>query len=134
MNVALIHDKLHIRSLWETKIHVERENVEKEEMRLKKSALCRLRAEWVVRLENRNKHLKKLDTCIQRVDKAKSPDQQDESADLEGKSPDQEDESADLEGKSPDQEDESPDQEDESADQEDESPDQEDESADLMQE
>uniref|UniRef100_A0A3Q3XFA4 Uncharacterized protein n=1 Tax=Mola mola TaxID=94237 RepID=A0A3Q3XFA4_MOLML len=59
MNVALIHDRLHIQTFWETRISDQCRHAESEEHRMEGSAL-RLRAEWLVRLENRNKHLKSL--------------------------------------------------------------------------
>uniref|UniRef100_A0A3B3V9K8 Uncharacterized protein n=1 Tax=Poecilia latipinna TaxID=48699 RepID=A0A3B3V9K8_9TELE len=59
MNLALIHDRLYIKSFWENRISADNQHAESEENRMNKSAL-KLRREWVVRLENRNKHLKKL--------------------------------------------------------------------------
>ncbi|XP_029915432.1 protein FAM240B [Myripristis murdjan] len=60
MNVALIHDKLFIKQFWEKKIDAQTQHADSEEERRSRSALSKLRAEWLVRLENRNKHLKKL--------------------------------------------------------------------------
>uniref|UniRef100_A0A3P8VKY7 Uncharacterized protein n=1 Tax=Cynoglossus semilaevis TaxID=244447 RepID=A0A3P8VKY7_CYNSE len=59
MNLALIHDRLHIKTFWEKRINAEGQYAETEEQRRNKSAL-QLRGEWLVRLENRNKHLKNL--------------------------------------------------------------------------
>ncbi|XP_058491215.1 protein FAM240B [Solea solea] len=68
MNLALIHDRLHIKTFWEKKIHCEGQDAENEEQRRNKSALKKLRDEWLVRLENRNKHLQKLnDNFIRKV-------------------------------------------------------------------
>ncbi|RXN28677.1 leucine-rich repeat-containing 2 [Labeo rohita] len=58
MSSALIHDKLFIKSFWETKINNHHHMIEVEEERMKKSALTKLRDEWLTRLENRTKHLK----------------------------------------------------------------------------
>ncbi|XP_026198280.1 protein FAM240C isoform X2 [Anabas testudineus] len=73
MNLALIHDRLHIKSFWEKKIDTECQHVQSEEQRRNKSALKKLRGEWLVRLENRNKHLKKLNDSFK--GKGKEPDQ-----------------------------------------------------------
>uniref|UniRef100_A0A3Q3IWC8 Uncharacterized protein n=1 Tax=Monopterus albus TaxID=43700 RepID=A0A3Q3IWC8_MONAL len=59
MNVLLIHDRLHIKTLWEEKITAQCQHAEREEDRMNRSSL-KLRAEWLVRLENRTRHLKKL--------------------------------------------------------------------------
>ncbi|KAM3610241.1 uncharacterized protein V6R79_001208 [Siganus canaliculatus] len=60
MNVALIHDRLHIQTFWEGRISRQSEQSESEERRMERSALNKLRGEWLVRLENRTKHLKSL--------------------------------------------------------------------------
>ncbi|XP_029016550.1 protein FAM240B isoform X2 [Betta splendens] len=73
MNLALIHDRLHIKSFWEKKINAECQHVEREQQRRSSSALSKLRGEWLVRLENRNKHLKNLNDSF--VKKAKEPAQ-----------------------------------------------------------
>ncbi|KAM4577982.1 protein FAM240B [Fundulus diaphanus] len=76
MNLALIHDRLHIKSFWENRISAENQHVESEEQRRTKSALKKLRGEWVVRLENRNKNLKKLnDNFVRKAKAEKSADQ-----------------------------------------------------------
>ncbi|KAA8592875.1 protein FAM240B [Etheostoma spectabile] len=75
MNLALVHDRLHIKTFWEKKINTECQHVESEEQRKNKSALEKLRAEWLVRLENRTKHLKNLDKYAKKVKVEKSPDQ-----------------------------------------------------------
>uniref|UniRef100_A0A3P9L0C7 F240B protein n=1 Tax=Oryzias latipes TaxID=8090 RepID=A0A3P9L0C7_ORYLA len=59
MNLALVHDRQHIKSFWESKINAESRHAEKEQQRMNRSAL-QLRQEWLVRLENRTKHLKNL--------------------------------------------------------------------------
>ncbi|XP_056320200.1 protein FAM240B [Danio aesculapii] len=58
MSSALIHDKLFIKTFWEQKIHSHHHLTEAEEDRMKKSALTKLRDEWLTRLETRTKHLK----------------------------------------------------------------------------
>ncbi|KAF1388992.1 hypothetical protein PFLUV_G00068800 [Perca fluviatilis] len=75
MNLALVHDRLHIKTFWEKKINTECQHVESEEQRKNKSALEKLRAEWLVRLENRTKHLKNLDKYARKVKVEKSADQ-----------------------------------------------------------
>ncbi|XP_069378982.1 protein FAM240C [Paralichthys olivaceus] len=68
MNLALIHDRLHIKTFWEKKINSECQFAENEEQRMNKSALNKLRGEWLVRLENRNKNLKLLnDSYVKKV-------------------------------------------------------------------
>uniref|UniRef100_A0A3B3ZKS6 Uncharacterized protein n=1 Tax=Periophthalmus magnuspinnatus TaxID=409849 RepID=A0A3B3ZKS6_9GOBI len=57
MNLALVHDRLHIKSFWEKRIQDDSEHAETEEQRRSQSALG---GEWLVRLEARNKHLKML--------------------------------------------------------------------------
>ncbi|XP_047237393.1 protein FAM240B [Girardinichthys multiradiatus] len=76
MNLALIHDRQHINSFWENRINADNQHAETEEQRMNKSALRKLRGEWIVRLENRNKHLKKLnDSFVRKVKMEKSADQ-----------------------------------------------------------
>ncbi|CAM4719785.1 unnamed protein product [Leuciscus chuanchicus] len=58
MSSALIHDKLFIKTFWEQKIVNQSQKREVEEGRMKKSALTKLRDEWLMRLETRTKHLK----------------------------------------------------------------------------
>ncbi|ROL53698.1 Protein FAM240B [Anabarilius grahami] len=58
MSSALIHDKLFIKTFWEQKIVNHSHMIEVEEDRMKKSALTKLRDEWLLRLETRTKHLK----------------------------------------------------------------------------
>ncbi|XP_046904317.1 protein FAM240C [Hypomesus transpacificus] len=60
MNVAKIHDKFLIKNFWEQKIVNQGQHLENEDMRKEKSALSKLREEWVQRLDNRTKHLKNL--------------------------------------------------------------------------
>ncbi|XP_062310781.1 protein FAM240C [Osmerus eperlanus] len=60
MNVAKIHDKFLIKNFWEQKIVNQSQHLENEDMRKEKSALSKLREEWVQRLDNRTKHLKNL--------------------------------------------------------------------------
>ncbi|XP_061586149.1 protein FAM240B [Cololabis saira] len=73
MNVALVHDRLQIKSLWEDRINTECQDVENEEKRMNKSALEKLRGEWLVRLDSRNKNLKSLnENLIKKVKKGKS--------------------------------------------------------------
>ncbi|XP_035496675.1 protein FAM240B [Scophthalmus maximus] len=68
MNLALIHDGPNVKTFWEKRINVECQQAESEEQRRNKSALTKLRGEWRVRLENRNKHLKLLsDTYVRKV-------------------------------------------------------------------
>ncbi|XP_071340190.1 protein FAM240B isoform X2 [Trachinotus anak] len=86
MNLALIHDRLYIKTFWEKRIDTQCQNLENEEQRMNKSALkksfssvpslwvssstvqMRLRGEWLVRLENRTKHLKNFnDNYIRKV-------------------------------------------------------------------
>ncbi|XP_022621616.1 protein FAM240A [Seriola dumerili] len=70
MNVALIHDRLHIKTFWEKRINTQCQNADSEEQRMNKSALKKLRGEWLVRLENRTKHLKSLnDNYIRKMKK-----------------------------------------------------------------
>ncbi|XP_076585873.1 protein FAM240B isoform X2 [Chaetodon auriga] len=76
MNLALIHDRLHIKTFWEKRISNQCQHVESEEQRMEKSALKKLRGEWLVRLENRTKHLKSLnDNYVRKVKTEKSADQ-----------------------------------------------------------
>ncbi|KAM8887169.1 protein FAM240B [Spinachia spinachia] len=73
MNLAKIHEGLHLKTFWEKRIHSESQHAESEEQRRNRSALKKLRGEWVVRLDNRTKHLKKLDST--RKVRAESADQ-----------------------------------------------------------
>ncbi|XP_070411701.1 protein FAM240B isoform X1 [Nothobranchius furzeri] len=76
MNLALIHDRLHIKTFWEKRINADNQHAESEEKRMNQSALHKLREEWLVRLENRTKHLKNLnDNLIRKVKMEKSADQ-----------------------------------------------------------
>ncbi|KAM4745734.1 protein FAM240B [Anableps anableps] len=76
MNLALIHDRLYIKSFWENRINADNQHAESEEQRMNKSALKKLRGEWIVRLENRNKNLKKLnDSFVKKARMEKSADQ-----------------------------------------------------------
>uniref|UniRef100_A0A3Q0R2J6 Uncharacterized protein n=1 Tax=Amphilophus citrinellus TaxID=61819 RepID=A0A3Q0R2J6_AMPCI len=59
MNLALVHDRELIKTFWEKRIETQTQQAENEEQRMNKSAL-NLRGEWLVRLENRTKHLKNL--------------------------------------------------------------------------
>uniref|UniRef100_A0A3Q1EXX4 Family with sequence similarity 240 member A n=1 Tax=Acanthochromis polyacanthus TaxID=80966 RepID=A0A3Q1EXX4_9TELE len=59
MNLALIHDRLHIKTFWEKRIDTQSRHEDSEEQRMNQSAL-NLRGEWLVRLESRTKHLKNL--------------------------------------------------------------------------
>ncbi|CAL8253031.1 unnamed protein product [Boreogadus saida] len=76
MSLALIHDKDHIKNFWEKKIVAVGEHCETEEMRKSKSALRKLRGEWLVRLENRNKHLKSLNDEYSRKAKMAAPEKE----------------------------------------------------------
>uniref|UniRef100_A0AAV2MQ97 Uncharacterized protein n=1 Tax=Knipowitschia caucasica TaxID=637954 RepID=A0AAV2MQ97_KNICA len=60
MNLAKVHDRLNIKSFWEKRIGGDTQHAQSEEQRRSRSALCKLRGEWSVRLEARNKHLKML--------------------------------------------------------------------------
>ncbi|XP_053359152.1 protein FAM240B [Clarias gariepinus] len=60
MNAALIHDKLFIKSFWEKRISNHTQMTDGEEIRMKNSALSKLRDEWIIRLESRTKHIKNL--------------------------------------------------------------------------
>ncbi|XP_057688498.1 protein FAM240C-like [Corythoichthys intestinalis] len=60
MSVALIHDRQLIQNFWEKQIDRYQQNASGEERRINGSALHKLRSEWLVRLEKRNKHLKSL--------------------------------------------------------------------------
>ncbi|KAK1176329.1 protein FAM240A [Acipenser oxyrinchus oxyrinchus] len=56
---VLVHDKDLIKNFWEQKIGSQYQVTESEDVRMKKSALKKLRNEWVEQLESRTKHLKK---------------------------------------------------------------------------
>ncbi|KAM6965720.1 protein FAM240B [Aplochiton taeniatus] len=76
MNAALIHDKMFIKNFWEGKIDRQSQKSVTEEMRMEKSALTKLRQEWVQRLEFRTKHLKKInDDFMRKVKQSKVADQ-----------------------------------------------------------
>ncbi|XP_072289586.1 protein FAM240B [Eucyclogobius newberryi] len=75
MNLALVHDRLHIKSFWEKRINNDSEHATTEEQRRGRSALCKLRGEWSVRLESRNKHLKMLNEIMVKKPKKESTDQ-----------------------------------------------------------
>ncbi|XP_063068617.1 protein FAM240C-like [Engraulis encrasicolus] len=70
MNLARIHDKHKLRKFWEEKIESHSQMMGHEEVRKKRSALSKLRDEWVERLKVRNQHLELLDE--ERVKKAQS--------------------------------------------------------------
>ncbi|XP_053180782.1 protein FAM240B [Scomber japonicus] len=74
MNVALIHDRLHIKTFWEKRIDAHSQNTCSEEDRMNGSALQKLREEWLVRLESRTKHLK-TDNYIKKLKQEKSADE-----------------------------------------------------------
>ncbi|KAM9360874.1 protein FAM240B [Symphorus nematophorus] len=76
MNLAKIHDRLHIKTFWEKRIDSDCQYAENEQQRMDKSALKKLRGEWLVRLENRNKHLKNLnENYIRRTKMEKSAEE-----------------------------------------------------------
>ncbi|XP_020782599.1 protein FAM240B [Boleophthalmus pectinirostris] len=75
MNLALVHDRLHIKSFWEKRINDDTEHAQTEEQRRNQSALGKLRGEWLVRLEARNKHLKTLNDNFLKKPKTESTDQ-----------------------------------------------------------
>ncbi|KAM9333179.1 protein FAM240C [Pholidichthys leucotaenia] len=76
MNLALIHDRPHIQSFWEKRISADVQHAENEEQRRNRSALTKLREGWIVRLENRNKHLKNLnENFVRKVKTEQSADQ-----------------------------------------------------------
>ncbi|CAB1457506.1 unnamed protein product [Pleuronectes platessa] len=56
MNTARIHDKQKLKSYWEQRIVQHSEHMGEEENRVGSSALARLREQWVVRLDQRNRH------------------------------------------------------------------------------
>ncbi|XP_061881280.1 uncharacterized protein LOC133632701 [Entelurus aequoreus] len=75
MSLARIHDRQHIKTFWENRIHVHDEHATCEEQRRNASALHKqrihrqttrwrnqtwLRGEWLTHLEKRNTHLKNL--------------------------------------------------------------------------
>ncbi|XP_075881675.1 protein FAM240B [Nelusetta ayraudi] len=76
MNLALIHDRLCIKSFWEKRISNRSQQTESEEQRMQSSALEKLRGEWVVRLENRTKHLKSLSDNYMRKPRAEKAAEQ----------------------------------------------------------
>ncbi|XP_029365563.1 protein FAM240B [Echeneis naucrates] len=76
MNLALIHDRDLIKTFWEKRIDTHCQSSESEEQRMNKSALKKLRGEWLVRLENRTKHLKNLnENFLRKVKTEKTADQ-----------------------------------------------------------
>ncbi|CAL8247973.1 unnamed protein product [Merluccius merluccius] len=79
MNAALIHDKEHIKNFWEKKIAADENHSGTEQMRKSKSALEKLRGEWLVRLENRNKHLKSLNEEYNRKAKTSAPEEEEQT-------------------------------------------------------
>ncbi|KAG9263035.1 protein FAM240B-like [Astyanax mexicanus] len=60
MSLARIHDKHKLRKFWEQKIerHSQMEGIE--EFRMKRSALSRLRGEWLQRLQSRNQQVNEI--------------------------------------------------------------------------
>ncbi|XP_077354215.1 uncharacterized protein LOC144002670 [Festucalex cinctus] len=56
MNVAQIHDKQKLKFFWERRINQHIQQVIEEESRRKSSALTRLRGQWLVELDQRNRH------------------------------------------------------------------------------
>ncbi|XP_028314367.1 protein FAM240B [Gouania willdenowi] len=66
MNVAKIHDRLYIKTFWEKRIESQSEQKVNEDQRRSRSALSRLRSEWLVRLENRNSHMKNFNETFYR--------------------------------------------------------------------
>ncbi|XP_034396583.1 protein FAM240B [Cyclopterus lumpus] len=75
MNVAKIHDRLHISTFWEKKIAGDSQHADSEEQRKRRSALKKLRGEWSVRLDNRTKHLTKLNDKVKKVKAESAPDE-----------------------------------------------------------
>ncbi|XP_037536763.1 protein FAM240C [Nematolebias whitei] len=76
MNLALIHDRPHVKTFWEGRIDADNRHAESEEKRVNRSALTKLRQEWLVRLENRNKHLKNLnENLVRKLKMEQSADQ-----------------------------------------------------------
>ncbi|XP_066506518.1 protein FAM240B [Hoplias malabaricus] len=55
MNLARIHDKHKLRKFWEQKIERHSQMMGNEEFRMKRSALSKLRDEWLQRLQSRDK-------------------------------------------------------------------------------
>ncbi|XP_041855470.1 protein FAM240B [Melanotaenia boesemani] len=76
MNLALVHDRLLIKTFWEQRVNTHNQRDEVEEQRMNKSALNKLRQEWLVQLESRTKHLKNLnDNFVRKAKVEKSADQ-----------------------------------------------------------
>ncbi|XP_029685446.1 protein FAM240A isoform X4 [Takifugu rubripes] len=73
MNLALVHNRQHIQTLWEKRISSRCQYEENEEQRMEKSALKRLRGEWLTRLETRNKHLKSVNTNMVKTNCSADP-------------------------------------------------------------
>ncbi|XP_041936990.1 protein FAM240C-like [Alosa sapidissima] len=57
MNLARIHDKHKLKNFWEQKIENHSQMMGDEDLRMKRSALSKLREEWFQRLKIRNQHL-----------------------------------------------------------------------------
>ncbi|XP_061657638.1 protein FAM240C-like [Syngnathoides biaculeatus] len=55
-NLARIHDKQKLKFFWEQRINRHSQQMVEEESRRKSSALTRLRGQWLVKLDQRNKH------------------------------------------------------------------------------
>ncbi|XP_018592194.1 protein FAM240A [Scleropages formosus] len=55
MNLARIHDKYKTKKFWEQKIENHCQMTSNEELRMKNSALSKLRNEWIQRLESRTR-------------------------------------------------------------------------------
>ncbi|KAM4719174.1 uncharacterized protein FYW61_015020 [Anableps anableps] len=71
MSVARIHDKQKLRWFWEQRIVQHSEQMDKEEKRMRSSALSRLREQWLLRLNQRNRHQQRfLEERRQREQKA----------------------------------------------------------------
>ncbi|KAG1927474.1 hypothetical protein F2P79_024230 [Pimephales promelas] len=57
INLARLHDKYGLKMFWEEKIESHVERMGNEDSRMNKSALSKLREEWVQRLQFRNQHV-----------------------------------------------------------------------------
>ncbi|MFT7815662.1 uncharacterized protein LOC108924982 [Arapaima gigas] len=55
MNLARIHDKYKTKKFWEQKIENHCQMTSNEELRMKNSALSKLRSEWIQRLGSRSR-------------------------------------------------------------------------------
>ncbi|KAL6472362.1 hypothetical protein MHYP_G00185500 [Metynnis hypsauchen] len=60
MNLARIHDKHKLKKFWEQKIERHSQMMGNEEFRMKRSALSKLREEWLQRLQSRNQHVNEI--------------------------------------------------------------------------